>query len=855
VQNFEPGKNGAPVGIVRTIVEDTTGVIWVGSTEGLWRFRDEEWTPVSFADADTSTDVVAFYEDREKNLWLSTAVGIFRRTAGKAEFEALLPSRRADAFVESQSGELLVTGPTRALARPDSREPIFQQAWARISGTRLTSDREGNIWIATGGRGLLRVRAGSGGIGEFVTERHGLTGDVVRSLLEDREGNIWVGTQNGLNRLTKRIVVSIPGHGDQRMNRELRAMTVGPDGRVWVGSVAGAYCFEGNSLEYSVPQALRGIRVSALHSGVKGNIWAATQDGIAQVVGNRLAYLPITDGHHLADVAFIAADHHGAVWIGAERLFRWKSRRVVELSSTRPSSIRVDRTNRVWVGFFDGTLAVYDKDDVKRYSARDGLAGGTVSTVFEDDQGKIWVGTTDGLSRFNGTGFDTITRVNGLPGHIVESIIQDQAGDLWIAVGSGIARVAIAEFDKAVANRSSGLHHTLYDSFDGITGNPFRRGFPAVVRAGDGTLWFFTSHGIAIVDPRRAEKGRLPPPVRVQLASADGRELDATSLTVLPAGTSRIQIDYTALSFTAPSKVTFRYRLEGFDDDWVNAFTRRQAFYTNLSPGDYRFSVQANNDGVWSDHVAVWTFSVSPAVYQTGWFRMLVALFFILTICSAWWLRGRRVQRRFALVLAERARIAREIHDTLLQGFVGLSLQYNALSDEVISAPEAAKARCERLRERVETLVREARHTIWDLRSPTLEAVDLATALRRAGETLVTARGVAFDFHLDGQSPRLRCPRAEQALLRIGYEALSNAVRHAAATAVRMELVFDSDSVTLRVADNGQGFNPEDPTFVIEHHWGLGIMQERAHEIGGHFRLETKLGAGTKIEASVPISA
>jgi ligand-binding sensor domain-containing protein/signal transduction histidine kinase len=852
--NYLPNE-GPPSGVVSAILEDSSGAIWVSASGGLSRFVNDRWETIGLPDGTPVRGVVALYEDRFNNLWLSASGGTFRRPAGAATFQPVPSPRRTDAYTNDA---LFITGEHPGTL--DDSGLLPEGSGENTVSWRTLNDRRGNTWVATLGQGLIRLQEGTTNQpGQHLTESNGLPSNVVRSLFEDREGNIWIGTQNGLSRLSRNVVMSIPAYGDQRMSRSMRAMTVADDGRVWIGTGEGVYRFTGDSLQYDIPRALSGVTVSALHNDRHGTIWVATNNGIAQFINGRLKPLAVPNSKDLRDVSLIASDGDGGVWFGAaDRVYRWKDDflhgfgDVAAVTGKRPKSILADRRNRVWIGFYDGTLAVYDNGQFQQYSEKEGLAGGTISALYEDGNGYVWVGTTYGLSRFKNGGFDTVTKRSDLPGHIVQAIVEDHEKHLWLGINSGIVRIESGEFDKAVADRSHRLKYSLYDIFDGVGGNPFSRGYPSVVRAGDGTLWFFTSNGLAIINPRQLEKHRLPPMVRIEAVSVDDRELALTSELSLPPQTGRLQIDYTALSLTVPIKVRFRYLLEGFDSDWVEAGTRRQAFYTNLPPGRYRFQVIANNDGIWSEHPATWDFSIHPAVYQTAWFRALSVMIVALAVWSAWRLRVSHVRTQLSLVSNERARLAREIHDTLLQGLVGLSLQYHALSTEVETAPHLAKDRCERLREKIEMYIREARQSIWDLRSPLVEPEDFARALRQAGEIVTAGKAAHFEFIVRG-TPPVRNARIQENLLRIGKEAINNAVRHASATNVHVELAYDDDSVTLRVTDNGSGFDPDDPSFSNEDHWGLNSMQERAHEIGGQLKLQTKPGGGTEVEVFAPL--
>jgi signal transduction histidine kinase len=323
----------------------------------------------------------------------------------------------------------------------------------------------------------------------------------------------------------------------------------------------------------------------------------------------------------------------------------------------------------------------------------------------------------------------------------------------------------------------------------------------------------------------------------------------------MPARSARLEIRYRALSLTDAERIQFRHMLEGFDANWVNAGSAREVTYSNLRPGKYRFRVAAGKgDGVWSDPPAAWDFSLQPAFYQARWFYATSALGALLVLFVAWHLRQRQIQRQFALVIEERARVAREIHDTLLQSLVGLTLQLDTVSSQWESAPAVVKQQLIRMRRQVARYIRETRQSIWDLRSPLLETRDLATALREAGENLTAGSDVRFELRLTGEPARL-APKVDDQLLRIGQEAISNAVRHAQATVVRMELEFDRAAVRLRVADDGRGFDRASAECEPEQHLGLRSMEERAFRIGAQFRIVSRPGAGTTIEATVPFSS
>ncbi len=332
---------------------------------------------------------------------------------------------------------------------------------------------------------------------------------------------------------------------------------------------------------------------------------------------------------------------------------------------------------------------------------------------------------------------------------------------------------------------------------------------------------------------------------------ADGRHFNPAPELRLPSNTSHLQIDFAALTLADPMRVRFRYRLEGFDHSWVDGGTGRQAVYTNLPPRAYRFRVVAsNNDGIWNQPGNVLDFAIEPMFYQTTWFYVLSVVTVALLVWASWQFRVRQVRRQFALVLAERIRMSRAIHDTLLQGLVGIALQFDNLANNLDSSSSSARNHFVRIRRQVEEYIREARQSIWDLRSPRLETHDLAVALRETGERALSGTSAQFEVAITGSPHRCPPPVEEQVLL-IGQEALNNAARHARARRVRLELHYVDSRLRLRVSDDGCGFDLEE-AYHTNDHYGLMSMRERAAQVGGELNISTRPGAGTEVEAIVP---
>jgi signal transduction histidine kinase len=397
------------------------------------------------------------------------------------------------------------------------------------------------------------------------------------------------------------------------------------------------------------------------------------------------------------------------------------------------------------------------------------------------------------------------------------------------------------------------MHFRTYDTSDGLAGFPVQAGDRNGIRASDGTLWFVTSRGLSVVEPRALAIARPTPRVAIDAIEVNDRPV-ADAAHALSAGATKLQISYTLPELTYPLKSRFRYRLDGFDSGWVDAGNRRQALYTNLPPGRYAFHVDASGDeGRWSDAEAIWAFSIAPRFYRTWWFYGLVGLALSAAIWGAWELRVRQLRRHFSLVLGERVRLSRELHDTLLQSLVGVALEFDAVSKSLDTSPDLAKARVVKIRERVEEYIREARRSIWSLRSPALETGDLIDALRDGAARATSDQPVELEFSVSGV-PQRYASDVEHQLMRIGHEAVLNAARHAEAHTIRMHVDFGAETVALRVADDGRGFDIHRTVEGTTDHYGIITMRERAEQVGGHVTITSHPGRGTVVEAIVPVA-
>jgi signal transduction histidine kinase len=751
-------------------------------------------------------------------------------------------------LAQDSSGNVFATDPVtgfRLLNQPAPPKPM-RYPTKQGFGARLLYDRRNVLWVGTQGQGLWRVTPGEpASVNEIdaLPRRSELSGDEIHAILEDKDDNIWVGTSGGLMRLSPRLVKEVTDLG------LVRAVTVTPDDVTWVGSATGLFRIRPGGLQ---PELQLKSSVYALHVDASGTLWVATDAGVKRLQGSRWSPIDVPLDRTVA----MTSDSRGDLWLcdQVKGVFRWHKGELTPVPSGAMGGrtafgILADRHDHVWVALSGGTLGlIRAPQSVETFGPTGFGSLRVISEGVGDDT--LWIGGDDGLTRFAKGRFVTADRGNGLPANPVTSVIQDASGDIWAGVGSEIIKLDPAEFDALAAEPSRQIHHMVYDRSDGMAGIPEFFAAPSASRGRDDRLWFVTSVGLTVLDPRTLKKSRVAPRARVDGALADDKWIDVARRAALPPFTRRLQIEYNALNLITPTKVRYRVRLDGFDKEWVDAGSQRQAVYTNLPPREYRFRVAAAvGEGQWNEAAVPWAFSIRPAFYQTRWFPVVLAAMAVPLAWLAWHLHVRRVQRQFALVLAERAKLSRELHDTLLQSLVGVSLQFEGLAQHVDEAPPALKEHLVRMRNLVQEYIREARQSVTDLRSSVLDRRSLRDAIRQSAERITVGSPANLEIEVTGSAYRCR-DGVEAQLLLIAREALHNAVRHAMAENIRVRLHYGRRALQLGVADDGVGFDGR----PLPGHYGLVDMEDRSRQIGGRFRIETSPGKGTEIELVVPVS-
>jgi DNA-binding NarL/FixJ family response regulator/signal transduction histidine kinase/ligand-binding sensor domain-containing protein len=855
--------------IIEALLEDREGTIWVaGWTPSVGRLcRIQSGNTECYGqDGRFDSGVTALYEDRGGNLWAGAMNGLWRWKPGPPKlFPMPDPTQRIYALLESDDGGLLIaqhTGITKL--RKGEFEPY--RLPAGFQPHRLLRDRDGGVWIgALVDKGLLHVHEGKT---DLFTPAEGLSDGSVDALFEDREGNIWVPTDDGLDRFREFAVPTISIQ-QGLSSRGISSIVVARDGSLWVGASDGLNRWMNGQIKVYRKDSGLPDKAHALFQDASGTLWVGTQSGIVFLESDR--FVPVASVPYGIVYSF-TDDGAGNVWVSHQKgLLHLFGARVGELipwarlGRAEPAFALLHDAVQggLWLGFLDGGV-VYFKDGQLRasYANAAGLGQGMVRDFYIDGNGTLWAATEGGLSRIEDGRVLTLTSQNGLPCDTVHWMREDASHSVWLYLACGLVRIGRSELDSWASHPKQTIHATVFDNSDGVSSHRFTGGYNSVVATpADGTLWFVRDVGVSVIDPRHLSINTLPPPVHIEQVTADGKVYDATNGLRLPARMRNLAIDYTALSFVAPEKVRFRYTLEGQNRNWHEVINDRQIQYTNLAPGPYRFRVIAsNNSGVWNETGATLEFSIAPAYYQTRWFQALVVASAVGLVWAGYRGRVRQVARQYQQRLDERVnertRIARELHDTLLQSFHGLLLQFQTVAYLLPDRPAEAREKLDGAIVHAAKAITEGRDAVQGLRVSTIERNDLAIAIRILGDSLGSdakaSKRPDFTVAVEGETRDLH-PIVRDEIYKIGAEALRNAFRHAQAGRIEAEIHYDDEQFRLRVRDDGTGIDPE----VLanqgsEGHYGLRGMPERAAVIGGELAVWSEVGAGTEVELRLP---
>jgi signal transduction histidine kinase/ligand-binding sensor domain-containing protein len=840
-----PIANNSRLDKVTDLVEDRKGTMWVVAEGTLHELGRSGWQPVQLPWKDQPGRVLQPAVLSDGSLWVTTRWGVFRHADDREGFE-LMSEGHVWGVTSDDKGKVWTTDTVhgfRKLGSTAAPTPGVEGA-----GYRVLSDCRGDLWIATFADGLWRAKNGQ--VVDRAGLRTGLSSDTILSLIEDRDGNIWVGTTAGLHRFRARPLTPVQNVGF------VLAVEPAADGGMWVATTTALLKME-SPTSRSKSRPIPAADVRALFRDERDTLWIGAVGGLWKIERGSSSLVQAT-ATPLSTLTSVSSDGRGGIWLGDESaVMHWDRRRLVSWTrrtSTAPAVTfaRADSTGRLWLGHADGRVEVESPDGVRRAVAPAHVDGGRprmIHALFEDRDGAVWLAGSDGLSRYGNGALSTITVKNGLPDNQVWAIVEDDQRRLWLSMDRGLVRIDRAQLDLALTKPAHRIRYLVYDAMDGVAGAAVGRVRSA--RAADGSLWFVRGGGLTVVDPTRPDVTVAPPMARIESVTVDGRRLTSMGHTTFESGTKRVQFSFTAVTLTSSHRVQFRYRLDGFDPDWVTAGTRRRnAYYTNLSPGDYRFRVEAQlEDGTWDQSSTNWSFSVRPAFYQTPWFALMAFSIVGSAIWGTWLLRLRMVRGEFAAVLSERMRLSRELHDTLLQSLVGVALQIEDAAQDLAPEATVARSRLFGIRRRVEGHIREVRQSIWDMRSPRSTAC-LGGAFEEFGRRAVEGTATRFSVVVKGTARRYPTD-VETHLLRIGQEAVTNAIRHGNASRIRLTLDYAPRSVTLQVEDDGLGFEAS-PTTLARGHYGLTTMRERAEHLSGRFRVVSEHGEGTLVEVVVP---
>jgi signal transduction histidine kinase/ligand-binding sensor domain-containing protein len=918
--------------IVTSLFEDPSGVLWIGhETGGLTRLSRGTFESVELGPTWPGGSIEEIATDARTNLWLLSARGFLFRVRDRTVVPTPggVTVTRKPTLVRALNGRLWVVSNGRlAMLQRHRLDPtdlsgtVTNEFYERVlpasdggmwvvANDRLRKWREGH-WLPEAralppgpgvvstmletSRGEVCVGTVKDGLFLFApdepaqhfTRANGLSHDWVRCLYEDHEGNLWVGTGSGLDVLRPRKLTMLsPPDGWQGCR--VQSFIVRPDGSAWVGTEgAGLYHFDGAVWErFSETNGLPNPYVwSVLETRANDLLVGTWGAGLLSKAGQKFEALG-DFARITAPVVCLFEATNDDLWVGTTTgLFRFESNRLAWSAGpdklTLPDVRTITQTSdgAIWFGMSGGGLGCFSGSKLRQYRTADGLSSDSILALQAEPDGSVWYGSGDsGLGRFKGGNFARVTSVEGLLDDVISHLVDDGAGNLWMGSQRGILRVNKADLDRCADRTERTVHCLSYGEEEGLTSLMCSGGFqPGACCADDGRLWFPTGKGLAVIDPANVSSNRMAPPVVIEEMRVDREPMDIQSVAggrrraeplQVAAGKQRVEFHFTALSFTAPEKVRFKYRLEGWEPDWSEPGPERVQGYRYLPPRTYTFHVTAcNNDGVWNNQGATLSFTVLPHFWQTWWFLVITLTLGAGAVASGvLWTTRRRLRAKLEAleyqraIERERARIARDIHDDLGASLTRITMLSQSVRGELGHDPQAA-AEVDQIYGTARELTRAMDEIVWAV-NPKHDTLDsLVTYLGRFAQNFLSAAGLRCRLDVPLHLPAWALTAEVRHNVFLAFkEALHNVVKHAQASEVRLSLELQPSAFVLVVADNGRGFDPAAiPSRMAGSADGVRVasgngranMKKRLEEIGGSCQWVSAPQEGTRVRLGVP---
>jgi signal transduction histidine kinase len=862
--------DGLPSGYFVGFAQDRQGNVWATNLTGLFRLHGDRWQQIA-GDWDFRAKFAgSIFVDSRGTLWVGTEAGLFslRDRDRKFRLSATLKGGVND-IAEGPDGTIWVglwdTSEIRA-AVDSSGRPVQNPTVIHVQTGGMTFAADKTLWIPTKDNGLFRIRSPlpsgetfnvkSAGIEHFSKE-NGLSSNLSFASLEDRERSIWVFTGAGIDQFRRAAFTPVAIPSDFN-----RIALLADDDGVLAGSESVVKIREGKPEPFGA--TLKGV--TCFYRDPQGTTWVGTEDGLQRSTQSRqFAKIGLPDGLNAAmnPVQSLTMDREGTLWVSIIKagIYRfahgeWSRARSLPVAPQLSAIVETtDSKGQVWFGLRANKILMLDQSKVTTYGPDSGVNVGNVTAIVEH-AGRLWVGGEAGLE-FVAHGKFVPVRLAGTSLLRVTGVIQTSRGDLWINQASGVIHIDASEVALIETDNGHYANSTLFNYLDGLGGAALQqRPLPTAVAAVNGKLYFATRAGVFWVDPLSLPHNLHVPSVSIDSVRADTVLLREPASISLAAGTKNLQIDYSSPSLQIPERVRFRYRLEGYDQGWQDAGTRRQAFYSRVPPGSYTFHVIASNDqGVWNETGTSLPLTLTPSFTETTSFKGLCLLF---GLCGLWLIYRLRIRQAEAQItgqlherLAERERIARDLHDTFFQSIQGLLLRFHTGTRQ-LRTDEPARYILEEALDRSDQVMLEGRELVLDLRTGDSEEGSLANSFAASGKRMQDIYSADFKVITSG-SPRALHPIVYDEVTALGKEALYNAFRHANAQSIEAEVSFETGRVCVRVRDDGSGIDP----CILKNgqlagHWGLPGMRERAKKLGAELHIWSGVRSGTEIELRVP---